>query len=193
MFGRRPKREIGPLRTVSMRGRIVVNEARVLASWPIDELLPPSGSTYVYRFYSSPGRLLYVGMTENLGARGAAHRAHSPWFSEVASYTARVYTSRKDAAFAEAAAIRTESPAYNRTVKLRESLDETERRFREIAEAAEQRVLAVRANLEDLEPQYAQLKDTIHGLRQRLRDAESRAHAARRELREFIGSRSLAS
>ena len=69
-------------------------------------------STDLYRFFGDSGRLIYVGITDNLKSRTVDHMGKS-WWSEVTSMTVRKYGARADAMAAEAASIRDEHPAYN--------------------------------------------------------------------------------
>lgn len=70
--------------------------------------------TFVYRYWAADGTLLYVGMTSALDMRDSGHRTASPWYGEVARRTHTEYADRPTAAAAEAAAITTERPLYNR-------------------------------------------------------------------------------
>jgi hypothetical protein len=69
--------------------------------------------TAVYRFFDADGRLLYVGMTNNLRSRWTAHAAEKPWWPEVASQSATWFGTRTEAAAAESAALKTENPVHN--------------------------------------------------------------------------------
>ena len=66
----------------------------------------------VYRLYDAEGRLLYVGMTNNLPRRLEQH-ARKPWWARVARTDLQQEPNRGAAMRAEAEAIRTERPAYN--------------------------------------------------------------------------------
>jgi len=68
--------------------------------------------TALYRHFDADGRLLYVGITENLPSRDRQHRA-SPWHGKIAETKTQWFDSREDAARAEAQAITTERPLHN--------------------------------------------------------------------------------
>lgn len=69
--------------------------------------------TAVYRFYDRMERLLYVGITSNLGARFAHHERKAVWWAQ--QYTVRIVwrDRRSEALDEERAAIRGESPRFN--------------------------------------------------------------------------------
>lgn len=67
----------------------------------------------LYRFYNRDGRLLYVGITGDIGVRWRAHNKRKPWWTEVATCTVEHFATRADAEAAEITAIRTERPLYN--------------------------------------------------------------------------------
>lgn len=69
---------------------------------------------YLYRFTDSDGRLLYVGESIDPLSRAASHRQTAPWFWRVAGLHITVLDNRDDALRAEAAAIKTELPMFNR-------------------------------------------------------------------------------
>ena len=71
--------------------------------------------TALYRFYAAGGRLLYIGITDDLRARLAAHEARKSWWPEVRRTTVEWHTTRQEALAAEAAAIRAECPVHNIT------------------------------------------------------------------------------
>lgn len=66
----------------------------------------------VYRMFGPGGRLLYVGMTGNLGSRLDSH-AEKRWFPLVKSITLEWFPTREAAYEVEQAAIRREHPVYN--------------------------------------------------------------------------------
>jgi hypothetical protein len=72
---------------------------------------------FLYRHFDKDGALLYVGVTNNLKVRLRTHR-RSPWFADIAKTTTESFPSRKAAGKAEAKAILTEKPRYNRNVLL---------------------------------------------------------------------------
>jgi excinuclease UvrABC nuclease subunit len=67
----------------------------------------------VYRIYDSDGSLLYVGMGNNPMNRWASHAAQHAWWAEAASFRVEWYSTRKEAADVEKAAIRDEDPKHN--------------------------------------------------------------------------------
>lgn len=74
----------------------------------------------VYRHLDADGVLLYVGMTRNPMARLDRHFARSPWIYDAVRVDMVHYDTFDEAAKAEARAIRTESPLFNRYIpKLR--------------------------------------------------------------------------
>lgn len=74
--------------------------------------MPYSGQSGVYRAYCACGCLLYVGLTEWLPERLAAHRASS-WHRLADRIEWTSHRTRREAADAEAHAIRTEHPTHN--------------------------------------------------------------------------------
>lgn len=68
--------------------------------------------TYLYRFFGHDGSLLYVGISERLGARFKEHRREKPWH-EVATIRLESFATRKEAKDAERMAIQEEHPAWN--------------------------------------------------------------------------------
>lgn len=66
----------------------------------------------VYRLWDDAGKLLYVGVTGNLGRRLDNH-AEKRWFLRVSSITLEWFRDRDTAEEAEVAAIRDEEPEYN--------------------------------------------------------------------------------
>ena len=70
-------------------------------------------TTYVYRLFDEAGQLLYVGISKSAVTRVMQHHEDKPWASEIASYTAKRYTSRESARSAEIEAIKLEGPIYN--------------------------------------------------------------------------------
>lgn len=69
--------------------------------------------TFLYRFFSRSGELLYVGITNNWSARLKQHRAGKPWYREAVRVELNVYPSRDAADRAERFAIRHERPLHN--------------------------------------------------------------------------------
>lgn len=71
--------------------------------------------TALYRLYSSVGDLLYIGIANNPEARWAAHAADKSWWPEVSRKEVEWHGSRRLAAEAEVAAIKSEPSRYNGT------------------------------------------------------------------------------
>lgn len=67
----------------------------------------------LYRFFSSDGRLLYIGITVSVLGRWAGHERDKPWWPEVASATLTHYPSREAVLAAEREAIVAEQPEHN--------------------------------------------------------------------------------
>jgi len=67
----------------------------------------------VYRMFDAEGRLLYVGMTQDAGARFGDHAAKR-WFPLVANIALEWFPTKASARLAEVRAIGTERPRYNK-------------------------------------------------------------------------------
>src|SRR5688500_16967169 len=67
----------------------------------------------LYRFYSSEGQLLYVGVTQDPPARFRDHRRQKEWWTMVAGITVETYEGRAAVMSAERRAIKIEHPKYN--------------------------------------------------------------------------------
>jgi predicted GIY-YIG superfamily endonuclease len=72
--------------------------------------------TYVYRFFSEAGELLYVGVTRSPERRFRAHQKVQPWWHEVASCRLEICASAAIAYAREATAILEEGPKHNHAV-----------------------------------------------------------------------------
>lgn len=72
-----------------------------------------SSRTALYRFFDVNGRLLYIGITEQVGRRWDAHMRLKSWWPEVHRQTVEWHDSRAAAAAAEVAAITEERPRHN--------------------------------------------------------------------------------
>lgn len=68
----------------------------------------------LYRMFDDEGFLLYVGLTNNPAGRFRDHNA-ADWWDQVASITVEHHCDREDLKAAEAEAIKTENPVYNKT------------------------------------------------------------------------------
>ena len=69
----------------------------------------------LYRMFDKNDNLLYVGMSFSPGYRLAQHSQNTVWFTEVVKITIRRFESDDLCKDAEAHAIRTESPIYNKS------------------------------------------------------------------------------
>lgn len=67
----------------------------------------------LYRFYDIQGRLLYVGITLDLGARWAHHSKNKTWWLDVVRGTVEHFEDRPAVLAAEKAAIIAEAPLWN--------------------------------------------------------------------------------
>lgn len=72
-----------------------------------------SARAMVYRLYGESGDLLYVGVTQAMRTRMAAHRRDKAWWPEVANTVVRTYATREQALAVEHSAIENENPKYN--------------------------------------------------------------------------------
>jgi predicted GIY-YIG superfamily endonuclease len=73
----------------------------------------PDGPTALYRFFDTAGRLLYVGITVDIGVRWKHHSKGKEWWADVVRATVTHYPTRDAALAAEKAAIRAEKPIWN--------------------------------------------------------------------------------
>jgi excinuclease UvrABC nuclease subunit len=69
--------------------------------------------TALYRIYDRAGRLLYVGISEDVEQRIVQHARTAGWVDEMASMTVESYPTRPAALAAELDAIHTEWPLWN--------------------------------------------------------------------------------
>lgn len=67
----------------------------------------------VYRFHRTDGRLLYVGVADDIVSRWRWHQRNSGWWSAHARATVQWYATRALAERAESIAIRAEHPIHN--------------------------------------------------------------------------------
>lgn len=70
--------------------------------------------TALYRHFDADGQLLYVGVSNNPPRRLWEHKRRAPWADQIANVSVKWMASREDALDAERAAIRNESPLFNR-------------------------------------------------------------------------------
>lgn len=68
---------------------------------------------YLYRHFDAIGKLLYVGISLNHVARLCQHKK-APWVDRIARVEIEAHSSRAAALDAEAKAIRTETPEFNK-------------------------------------------------------------------------------
>ncbi|MGW6946134.1 GIY-YIG nuclease family protein [Streptomyces xanthophaeus] len=71
-------------------------------------------STALYRFYDAALGLLYVGITGQPAERWAKHRRSAAWWTEAAYVAVEILPTEWQALDAERAAIRSESPRFNK-------------------------------------------------------------------------------
>lgn len=71
--------------------------------------------TSLYKHYDSTGKLLYVGIANNVIKRLGCHRHSSEWHDQIARIDVTHYPSRQSALNAEREAIKLENPPYNIT------------------------------------------------------------------------------
>lgn len=67
----------------------------------------------VYWHWDANGVLLYIGYTEDMGAREKQHSREDDWYTEVVATKRTRYGSEAEARAAETEAIREEQPKYN--------------------------------------------------------------------------------
>lgn len=70
--------------------------------------------TSLYRHFDTNGQLLYVGISKGVMARISGHQRDSGWFWDIATITLQTFSTREEALYAEAVAIRDENPKYNK-------------------------------------------------------------------------------
>lgn len=80
----------------------------------------------LYRMYAADGRLLYIGITANPGARLDAHAHEKGWWVDVVTIQMQHFANRADVEAAEILAIRAENPVYN--VRARTETKDSSRR-----------------------------------------------------------------
>jgi hypothetical protein len=73
----------------------------------------PHTRTALYRLYDRADRLIYVGISDQLGERWERHLRKMPWWPEVQRMTSEWYPDRAAAAVAETDAIQHEQPIQN--------------------------------------------------------------------------------
>jgi hypothetical protein len=85
--------------------------AQALTQWPCDGL--------VYRHFDAVGELLYIGKTTAgvLRDRHLSHALRARWWRFVTQVRCERYGDQRGVSLAEAEAIQTEAPIFNRTLK----------------------------------------------------------------------------
>jgi predicted GIY-YIG superfamily endonuclease len=79
--------------------------------------------TALYRLYDAQDTLLYVGISGNPPERWNTHRADHGWWPSVARKTVEWFDTRRDAARAEAIAVRAEAPIHNKALPDEDGLE----------------------------------------------------------------------
>lgn len=74
----------------------------------------PLPTTALYRWYDQAGRLLYVGITDDVATRQTRHAKRSSWAEFAVRSTVQRLSTRQVAERAEVEAIKTEQPLFNR-------------------------------------------------------------------------------
>lgn len=72
------------------------------------------GLHFVYRLYDAQDRLLYIGVTGNPKKRMQQHAREKKWWGEVSRTAVQCFDTREESEAAEAEAIASEGPVYNR-------------------------------------------------------------------------------
>lgn len=75
------------------------------------------GLHVLYRHWGEGNQLLYVGITDSPRRRNREHASDKDWWHEVRATTYEHFVSRDELIAAEAHAIRTEHPRYNRALR----------------------------------------------------------------------------
>ena len=75
---------------------------------------------YLYRHFNAKKELLYVGMSLSHLSRLREHKRQSRWFNQISIITIEKFRKKRRCAEAEAKAIRTENPRYNKALLPRE-------------------------------------------------------------------------
>lgn len=70
-------------------------------------------SHYVYKHFDKAGKLLYVGLTNDLIERHKQHRANSPWWQAIRRFSSSEYENRIDAENSEIEQIHNGQPEFN--------------------------------------------------------------------------------
>jgi predicted GIY-YIG superfamily endonuclease len=158
---------------------------------------------YLYRFFDAVDRLLYVGITRDVGTRFAAHRRKAGWWSEVVRCEYLALPDRASAEAAEALAIVTERPLHNasrltpETVEVlrgRATSEETDGQLRVVAEVERLRRLSGEqyVRLVRFECDNAALVRLVESLEDRLRWARSDSRQSDALLAQLSADRAIA-
>lgn len=73
-----------------------------------------TGRTALYRAFDADEQLLYVGITDGVDTRFKAHQKSAEWWPLMVRRDIEWFDTRRDAMRAEATAIKTEGPLYNK-------------------------------------------------------------------------------
>jgi predicted GIY-YIG superfamily endonuclease len=79
----------------------------------------------VYKMYDETGKLLYVGMSEDVRRRLREHRKEKPWIENVVAVEVTPYLDKNTALEAEAKAIQEDGPLFNTAHRQRFMLERT--------------------------------------------------------------------
>jgi hypothetical protein len=105
----------------------------------------------LYRHFDTEGRLLYVGISLSTVSRLSQHKDTSEWFAAISRVTVERFPTRKDALLAEAAAIATEAPSYNKHIPAAADIRRIKNpRIVLVSKRAEKRLNARRAEVAEL-------------------------------------------
>ena len=69
---------------------------------------------YVYRYYDSADRLLYIGSTYSFSTRAAAHERDATWWPDVTAVKLERFPDQLSSLSAEIYGIKTEGPIHNK-------------------------------------------------------------------------------
>lgn len=100
-------------------GYCTMHYQRLIKHGDVDSISYGTGNdpTYVYRLYDKNGKLLYIGITNDIEIRFYAHSLDKWWWNDVAKVYKRKYASREKAQDIELKAIKKYLPPYNQIGK----------------------------------------------------------------------------
>ncbi len=87
-----------------------------------------SEGTLVYRAYTADKRLIYVGMTDDIFQRMAAHRSGSEWWGFAEYLMVEEYPTRSQASIREAELVAMHAPRFNTALQGPKGRDRIKRR-----------------------------------------------------------------